>query len=106
MSGAPRIVVVCEGSHVIGYYALASGTVKLPEAPGRFRCNIPDPIPVAVLGRLAVDRAYQGKGFGRALVRDMGLRLLNAAEIFGIPWRAPAFSVRANDADDRTRKPQ
>lgn len=45
---------------------------------------MPDPIPVAVLGRLAIDRSYQGRGIGRALVRDVGLQLLNAAEILGI----------------------
>ncbi|WP_086999814.1 GNAT family N-acetyltransferase [Rhizobium sullae] len=82
--GASRTFVVCEGSHVIAYYALASGAVKQPEAPGCFRRNIPDPILVAVLGRLAIDRTYQGRGIGRALVRDAGLRLLNAAEILGI----------------------
>lgn len=83
-SGASRTYVVCEGNRVVAYYALASGSVALPEAPGRFRRNMPDPIPVAVLGRLAVDRAYQGRGLGRALVRDAGLRLLQAAGILGI----------------------
>ena len=82
--GASRTFVVCEGNRVIGYYALASGAVRTPEAPGRFKRNMPDPIPVAVLGRLAIDRTYQGRGIGRALVRDAGLRLLNAAEILGI----------------------
>jgi GNAT superfamily N-acetyltransferase len=84
VSGASRTFVVCEGSRVIAYYALASGAVKSPEAPGRLRRNMPDPIPVAVLGRLAIDRSYHGRGIGRALVRDVGLRLLNAAEILGI----------------------
>ncbi|MBX5089806.1 GNAT family N-acetyltransferase [Rhizobium lentis] len=83
-SGASRTFVVCEANRVVAYYALASGAVRLPEAPGRFRRNMPDPIPVAVLGRLAIDRSYQGRGLGRALVRDAGLRLLNAAEIIGI----------------------
>ncbi|MBX5146686.1 GNAT family N-acetyltransferase [Rhizobium lentis] len=83
-SGASRTFVVCEAIRVVAYYALASGAVRQPEAPGRFRRNMPDPIPVAVLGRLAIDRAYQGRGLGRALVRDAGLRLLNAAEIIGI----------------------
>lgn len=83
-SGASRTFVVCEESRVIAYYALASGAVKQPEAPGRFRRNMPDPIPVAVLGRLAIDQSYQGRGLGRALVRDAGLRLLNAAEVLGI----------------------
>ncbi|MFB2567070.1 GNAT family N-acetyltransferase [Rhizobium sp. IMFF44] len=83
-SGASRTFVVCEESRVVAYYALASGAVKQPEAPGRFRRNMPDPIPVAVLGRLAIDQSYQGRGIGRALVRDAGLRLLNAAEVLGI----------------------
>ncbi|MBB3659991.1 GNAT superfamily N-acetyltransferase [Rhizobium sp. BK650] len=83
-SGASRTFVVCEESRVIAYYALASGAVKQPEAPGRFRRNMPEPIPVAVLGRLAIDQSYHGRGIGRALVRDAGLRLLNAAEVLGI----------------------
>lgn len=83
-SGATRSFVVCEGNRVVAYYALASGAVRQPEAPSRFRRNMPDPIPVAVLGRLAIDRAYQGRGIGRALVRDAGLRLLQAAEVIGI----------------------
>ena len=82
--GASRTFVVCDASRVIAYYALASGSVRQPEAPGRFRRNMPDPIPVAVLGRLAIDQAYQGRGIGRALVRDAGLRLLNAADVLGI----------------------
>lgn len=83
-SGASRSFVVCEENRVVAYYALASGAVRTPEAPGRFKRNMPDPIPVAVLGRLAIDLSYQGRGIGRALVRDAGLRLLNAAEILGI----------------------
>ncbi|MBB2711218.1 GNAT family N-acetyltransferase (plasmid) [Rhizobium sophoriradicis] len=82
--GASRTFVVCRGNRVIAYYALASGAVRQPEAPGRFRRNMPDPVPVAVLGRLAIDQSHQGRGIGRALVRDAGLRLLNAAEILGI----------------------
>ncbi|WP_323123822.1 GNAT family N-acetyltransferase [Burkholderia alba] len=45
---------------------------------------MPDPIPVVVLGRLAVDRRAQGSGIGRALVRDAGLRVLHAAAAIGI----------------------
>ena len=82
--GASRTFVVCEGNRVVAYYALAFGAVRILEAPGRFKRNMPDPIPVAVPGRLAIDRTYQGRGIGRALVRDAGLRLLNAAEILGI----------------------
>jgi GNAT superfamily N-acetyltransferase len=82
--GASRTFVVCEGNRVVAYYALASGAVRIPEAPGRFKRNMPDPIRVAVLGRLAIDLSHQGRGIGRALVRDAGLRLLSAAEILGI----------------------
>lgn len=83
-TGASRTFVACEGRRVVAYYALASSAVTVDEAPGRFRRNMPDPIPVVVLGRLAVDRAWQGKGYGRALVRDAGLRVIQAADTIGI----------------------
>lgn len=83
-SGASRTYVACDGPRVVGYYALAAGSVEVVSAPGRFRRNMPDPIPVAVLGRLAVDRTQHGRGLGRALFRDAGLRVLQAAEIIGI----------------------
>lgn len=56
--GASRTFIVSEDNRVIAHYAIASGAVKQPEAPGRFRRDMPDPIPVAVLGRLAIDQAY------------------------------------------------
>lgn len=45
---------------------------------------MPDPVPVAVLGRLAIDRALQKQGLGRALIRDAALRVMQAAEVIGI----------------------
>lgn len=83
-SGASRAYVVSAGGKVIGYYALATGAVALQAATGRARRNMPDPIPVMILGRLAIDKAYQTKGVGRALVRDAILRTLQAAAIGGI----------------------
>lgn len=83
-SGASRTFVLCEGPKVAAYYALASGGVSASGAPGRFRRNMPDPIPVVVLGRLAIDKAWQRRGIGRALVRDAALRVLHAADIIGI----------------------
>ncbi len=84
MSGASRTFVVCEGPRVVGYYALASGAVAVEAASGRFKRNMPDPIPVVVLGRLAVDQSHEGKGLGRALVQDAAGRVLNAAGAIGI----------------------
>jgi GNAT superfamily N-acetyltransferase len=84
ISGASRTFVVCDIGRVVAYYALASSAVAVDEAPGRFRRNMPDPIPVVVLGRLAVDCAFQGKGIGRALVRDAGYRVVQAADTIGI----------------------
>ncbi|SFU24020.1 GNAT family N-acetyltransferase [Paraburkholderia aspalathi] len=82
--GASRTFVACDGQRVLAYYALASGAVAVDAAPGRFRRNMPDPIPVVVLGRLAVDRSLQGRGVGRALMRDAGQRVLQAADAIGI----------------------
>lgn len=45
---------------------------------------MPDPIPVMVIGRLAVDKAYQGRGVGVGLLRDAILRTIQASEIAGI----------------------
>lgn len=83
-SGASRTFVICDGGGVAGYYALASGAVDVGAAPGRFRRNMPNPVPVVVLGRLAVDTSRQGQGLGRALARDAGLRVLQAAGAIGI----------------------
>ncbi|RQQ44201.1 GNAT family N-acetyltransferase [Burkholderia stagnalis] len=83
-TGASRTFVATKDGQVRAYYALASGAVAVEAAPGRFRRNMPDPIPVVVLGRLAVDRTQQGGGVGRALVRDAGLRVLHAAATIGI----------------------
>jgi len=83
-SGASRTYVVCEGVLVAGYYALASGIVTVENSPGRLRRNMPNPIPVVVLARLAVDRVRHGQGIGRGLFRDAAQRTLNAAEVIGI----------------------
>lgn len=82
--GASRTYVVCIGRRVIAYYCLAAGSVVNTSAPSRVRRNMPNPIPVTIIGRLAVDREWQQRGLGKALVRDAVLRTLQAAEIIGI----------------------
>lgn len=83
-SGASRTYVACMGKRVVGYYALAVGAVAHAGAPSRVRRNMPDPVPVMVIGRLAVDQAVQGQAIGPALLRDAVLRTLQAGEIAGI----------------------
>jgi len=83
-SGASRTYVVCSGQQIVGYYALAVGAVAHMEASGRVRRNMPDPIPVMIIGRLAVHKDLQGRKIGPALLRDAILRTLQAAEIAGV----------------------
>ena len=83
-SGASRTFVTCSGARVVGYYALAAGGITSNEAPGRVRRNMPDPIPVMVLGRLAVDRREQGKGLGALLLRDAVARTRRLAGEMGM----------------------
>jgi GNAT superfamily N-acetyltransferase len=82
-SGASRTYVVADGSRVIGYYCLASGAIAVTDAPSALRRNMPDPIPVTVLGRLAIDRGWRGAGLGTALLQDAVLRTAQAAQIVG-----------------------
>lgn len=83
-SGASRTYVVCAGSQVVGYYALAAGSVVLGTAPGKLRRNMLDPLPVIVLGRLAVDTDWAGRGIGAGLLKDAVVRSLRAAELIGV----------------------
>ena len=71
ISGASRTFVVDDDDlHVIGYYALAAGAVTHQESTRAIRQNMPDPVPVMVLARLAVDVRAQGIKLGAALLRD------------------------------------
>ncbi|MCW2479974.1 GNAT family N-acetyltransferase [Candidatus Symbiopectobacterium sp. NZEC135] len=83
--GASRTFVVCESGNnqVVGYYALATGSVQRQMAPGALRRNMPDPMPVLVLGRLAIDERYQGRGIGAGLLKDAVLRSRQVAEQVG-----------------------
>lgn len=86
VSGASRTYVVHVDSRVVGYYCLANGAIDRDDAPKPMQQirNMPSPIPVMVLGRLAVDRGHQGQHLGQALLRDAILRMLQASEIAGI----------------------
>ena len=90
LGAAARTFVVCDDNQrVIGYYALASGLVSR---------NSPDPVPVVLLARLAVDLNYSGKGIGRGLLKDAFCRVYAAAEHIGIR----AILVHALDEQARS----
>ena len=88
-SGASRTFVACDDARVAGYYALAASAVAPDAATGRFRRKMPDPVPVAVLGRLAIDKSFQGTGLGRALFRD-GTARAGCRRQHRHPWNAGA----------------
>lgn len=82
--GASRCYVTCRAGRVVGFYALASASVQRSLTTGAVRRNMPDPIPVVLLSRLAVDRKEQGKGLGKALLRDAIIRTVRAADLIGV----------------------
>ncbi len=81
LTAASRTYVVCpEGSlRTVGYFALSMGQILAHDATGAMRRNMPKFIPSVVLGRLAIDRAWQGKGLARALLADAVQRSERAA---------------------------
>ena len=83
-AGASRCFVLCTGKAVIGYYSLSAGAISLDAAPKAMRRNMPDPLPVLLLGRLAVDRRYHNQGIGQALLRDAMIRVVNVAGNAGV----------------------
>ena len=97
-SGSARTFVTCLEGGVVGYYALATGAVSKASAPARVAKAMPEPIPVLLLARLAVDQAMQGHGLGWRLLRDAILRTLQVAEQVGVrALLAHALDQRAAD---------
>jgi len=85
ISGASRTFVVADDNHeVMGYYALAAGAVAHQESNRAIRQNMPDPIPVMVLARLAVDVRAQGMKLGAALLRDAVQRCIQVSQNAGV----------------------
>jgi GNAT superfamily N-acetyltransferase len=85
ISGASRTFVVADDDYqVMGYYALAAGAVTHQESTRSIRQNMPDPVPVMVLARLAVDVRAQGMKLGAALLRDAVERCVLVSENAGV----------------------
>lgn len=92
--GASRTyVLVGDGCSVVAYYSLAAGSITRTDAPSAIRRNMPEPVPVVVLGRLAIDHRYQGHGLGAAMLRDATERAKAGAGVIG----ARALMVHALD---------
>lgn len=84
-----------DGGNVIAYYTLANGSVAREEVPRKIRQGLPNPVPVMVLGRLAVDHRHGGRGIGPGLLREAMQRTAQASQIAG----ARALIVHAIDDD-------
>lgn len=83
--GASRTFVVADqDGRVYGYYAMAAGAVSHQMATGGVRRNMPEPIPVMVLARLAVDHRAQGIKLGGALLQDAVKRALVVSQNTGV----------------------
>lgn len=83
-AGASRCFVLCAGDNLIGFYSLSAGAISQEMAPKAMRRNMSDPLPVLLLGRLAVDQRYHNQGIGQALLRDAMLRAVNVAGEAGV----------------------
>jgi GNAT superfamily N-acetyltransferase len=97
-AGAAQTYVGIVGEVIVGYHSLAMAGVTLEDAPERLTKGLAKrPVRVMLLARLATDHRWQGKGVGKALVRDAMQRALRAAEIAGIR----ALAVHAKDEEAR-----
>lgn len=94
-AGTAATYVLCRGPRVVGYYALAMGSVSHSSAPSRLRRGMPDPVPVVVLARLALDRSEQDSRLGGHLLVDALRRCVRGGQEFG------ARAVIVDAIDDR-----
>ena len=85
ISGASRTIVVADDERqVVGYFALAAGAIAHQDATRSIRHNMPDPVPVMVLARLAVDTRAQGMKLGAALLQDALQRCVLVSQNTGV----------------------
>jgi len=82
-AGTAATYVLCRGDVVVGYYALAMSAVAHTGAPSRLRRGMPDPVPVVLLARLAIDRHERGQRLGGHLLVDALRRCVRGGRDFG-----------------------
>ena len=98
-SDASRCFVICDkNNEVVGYYSLSAGAISRGSAPKSMQRNMPDSLPVLVLGRLAIDRIYHNKGLGSALLRDAMIRSVSIAQNAGV------FAILIHSLSDKAKQ--
>lgn len=92
-AGASRTFISIERSSgaIAGYYCLSASSLARADATSGLRRNTPDPIPVILIGRLAVDERFAGQGLGFSLLQDALSKGIEASRAVG----ARAFIVHA-----------
>ena len=99
VGGSARTYVLCaENGQVVGYYSLATGSINHSGVVGKVKRNMPDPIPVIILARLAIDHSMTGQGLGQGLLRDALFRIASAAEVIGVR------AILVHAIDDHARR--
>ena len=83
-NNASHTIVICQNNSVVGYYAIAAGSIERTQAPKPIARNMPEHIPIIVLGRLAIDKKYQRQRLGAALLKDALLRSLTISRDIGV----------------------
>lgn len=104
ITGASRtfVSVDAESGDVAGYYCLSASALAVEDAPGRLKRNMPNPIPIILIGRLAVGDRFKGHGLGASLLRDAVLKGIEASRILGA--RALVVDALNDDAERFYRK--
>ncbi|GEC16911.1 GNAT superfamily N-acetyltransferase [Nitrobacter winogradskyi] len=94
---APFVLVLPDGT-LAGNYSLSSTSVNLAELPERVTRKLPryPLVPATLLGRLAIDRRQQGKGYGRFLLADALYRIVQS--------EIASFAVIVEAKDDNARR--
>lgn len=96
---ASRCFVICDHhNEVVGYYCLSAGAIHRESAPKSMRRNMPESLPVLVLGRLAIDKNYHNKGLGSALLRDAMIRSVSIAQEAGV------FAILIHSLSDKAKQ--
>lgn len=91
------VVTSTESQEVVGFYCISAGSVEHKQLSGKYRRNMPDPIPVILLGRLAIDQQHARQGIGSGLMKDCYQRVLQVSDEIGIR----ALLVHALDNESR-----